>query len=46
MAWAARVMVMVMRVAGNKEGNGKGGKGNGGDNKVCRIKTVRTLLIS
>ncbi len=27
---------MVMRVAGNKEGNSKGGKGNGSDDKVAK----------
>jgi hypothetical protein len=46
MARVARAMVMVMRVAGDKEGNGEGGMGNGNSNKVCRSKIVRTLLIS
>jgi hypothetical protein len=38
MVRAARAMAMVMRVAGNKEGNGKGRKGNDNRNKVCRSK--------
>ncbi len=44
---AARAMAMVMRVAGDKEGNGdgKGEKGNGEGNKVHRSKIVRTLRI-
>ncbi len=38
-------MAMVMRVAGDKEGNGKGCKGNGDGNKVCRSKIVRTIRV-
>jgi hypothetical protein len=38
-------MATVMRVAGDKEGDGKGCKGNGDGNKVCRSKIVRTLWI-
>jgi hypothetical protein len=38
-------MATVMRVVGNKEGNGKGRKGNGNGNKVCRSKIVRTSQI-
>ncbi len=34
-----------MRVAGNKEGDGKGRKGNGNGDKVCRSKIVRTIRI-
>jgi hypothetical protein len=45
MARAAKAMATVMRVAGDKEGDGKGRKGNGDGNKVCRSKIVRTLLI-
>jgi hypothetical protein len=45
MAQAARAMAMVMRVVGNKEGIGMGGKGNGNCDKVCRSKIVRTLRI-
>jgi hypothetical protein len=33
--WA---MVMAMRVAGNKEGNGKGGKSDGNEDKECHRK--------
>jgi hypothetical protein len=33
MVRAARVMAMVTRVAGNKEGDGKGGKGNSDNNE-------------
>jgi hypothetical protein len=35
MARAARAIAMVMRVGGNKEDHGKGGKGNGNGDKVC-----------
>jgi hypothetical protein len=45
MAMAARAMAMVMRVAGDEEGNGKGGKGNWDSNNVCRRKIVRTSWI-
>jgi hypothetical protein len=45
MARTAKAMATVMRVAGDKEGNGKGRKGNGNDDKVCRSKIVRTIRI-
>jgi hypothetical protein len=34
-----------MRVASDKEGDGKGRKGNGDSDKVCRSKIVRTSRI-
>jgi hypothetical protein len=45
MARTAKAMATVMRVAGNKEGDGKGRKGNGNGDKVCRSKIVRTIRI-
>ncbi len=42
---AAKAMAAVMTVAGNKEGDGKGCKGNGDGNKVCRSKIARTIRI-
>jgi hypothetical protein len=45
MARAAKAMATVMRVAGDKEGNGEGHKGNGDGDKVCRSKIVRTIRI-
>jgi hypothetical protein len=45
MARAVKAMATVMRVAGNKEGDGKGRKGNGNGDKVCRSKIVRTIRI-
>ncbi len=38
-------MATVMRVAGDKEGDGEGRKGNGDGDKVCRSKIVRTIRI-
>jgi hypothetical protein len=38
MARAAKAMTMVMRVTDYKESNGKGRKGNGDGNKMCRKK--------
>ncbi len=38
MARAARVKAIAMRVAGNKEGNSKGGKGDGDGNEVAGNK--------
>ncbi len=45
MARTAKAIAMVMRVAGDKEGDGKGRKGNGNGDKVCRSKIVRILRI-
>jgi hypothetical protein len=45
MARVAKAMAMVMRVAGNKESNGEGRKGNGDGNNMCRSKIVRTIWI-
>jgi hypothetical protein len=45
MARAAKVMATVTRVAGDKEGDGEGRKGNGDGDKVCRSKIVRTIRI-
>jgi hypothetical protein len=45
MARAAKVMATAMRVAGDKKGNGKGRKGYGNGDKVCRSKIVRTIRI-
>ncbi len=43
MARAARAMAMVMTVLGNKEGDGKGGKGHGyGDKFVGQWMAVTT----
>ncbi len=38
-------MATVMRVAGDKEGDGEGRKGNGDGDKVRRSKIVRTIRI-
>jgi hypothetical protein len=40
MARVARAMMTAMRVAGNKESNGKGDKGNGNSNKGVRGGTA------
>jgi hypothetical protein len=45
---AARAMAMVMRVAGNKEGNGDGGKSNGNKDggQATGMGTKRVIVMA